>query len=283
MDSTRWNDFAFRDGDIVIATWAKSGTTWMQQIISQLIFQGAEDIPSMDLAPWLDMRILPLDDVVAGLEAQEHRRFIKTHLPADALRMSPKAKYLYIARDGRDVAWSWYNHLMSMTPGFFDLINDSPGRPGPPILRPTTEIREFFHEWLDTEAMPMAPYWPHIQSWWDIRNRPNVQLVHFNNLKADMPGQIRRIAEFLEIGIDEERWPDIIEHCTFEYMKSNGDKLSARMNDLFEGGLHAKFIHKGTNGRWRDTLDADDIRKYESIAENRLSADCARWLATGIE
>lgn len=51
MDSTRWDGFRFRDGDIVIGTWGKSGTTWMQQIVSQLLFQGADDMPALDLAP----------------------------------------------------------------------------------------------------------------------------------------------------------------------------------------------------------------------------------------
>ncbi len=116
MDSTRWDGFNFRDDDIVIDTWAKSGTTWTQQIVSQLIFNGEEDLPAMDLAPWLDLRVIPFDETIADLEAQTHRRFIKSHLPADALDISPKAKYLFLARDGRDVIWSWYKHLLHMTP-----------------------------------------------------------------------------------------------------------------------------------------------------------------------
>ena len=67
MDSTRWNDFKFRDDDIVVATWAKTGTTWTQQIVSQLIFDGAEDIPTLDLAPWVDLRFLP-----RGADASPH-------------------------------------------------------------------------------------------------------------------------------------------------------------------------------------------------------------------
>ena len=281
MDSTRWDGFRFRDGDIVIATWAKSGTTWMQQIVSQLIFQGAEDLPAMDLAPWLDMRCLPLDEIMMGLEAQTHRRFIKTHLPADALLMSPLARYIYVARDGRDVAWSWFNHLMKMTDDFYDFINGTPGRVGPPITRPTTDVRTFFHEWLDKDGEPMGSYWAHIQSWWDIRDLENVLLVHFNDLKADMPAEIRRIADFLGIEIDEARWPPIVEHCTFEYMKAKGDKLSEPVNDFFQGGLKKSFIYKGTNGRWRDTLRTDDVQRYEETAASRLSPQCAHWLATG--
>ena len=65
------------------------------------------------LSPWLDLRAPPKEISWAELDAQKSRRFIKTHLPADALVMSPKAKYLYVARDGRDVVMSLFNHHSS--------------------------------------------------------------------------------------------------------------------------------------------------------------------------
>jgi aryl sulfotransferase len=105
VDSERWNGFKFRDGDIIIATWAKSGTTWMQQIVGQLIFAGAEGVAVAEGAsPWLDLRLFSVEEIYKALEAQTHRRFIKTHLPLDALVFSPQAKYIFVGRDGRDVA-----------------------------------------------------------------------------------------------------------------------------------------------------------------------------------
>ena len=107
-----------------------------------------------------------------------------------------------------------------------------------------------------------------------------MRLLHFNNPKADLPGEIRRIAAFLEIDIDESHWPAIVEHCTFAYMKKNADTLSAVFKDAFEGGL-TTFIYKGTNNRWRDTLSPDEIQKYENTAAANLTPECAHWLATG--
>jgi aryl sulfotransferase len=280
MDSTRWNDFKFRDGDIVIGTWSKSGTTWTQQIVSQLIFVGAEGIAVADIAPWLDMRVIPLEAFTSQLEAQTHRRSIKTHLPADALVFSPRAKYIYVGRDGRDVAWSFFNHLMRMGPELYEAFNNPPGLECQPIERPDGDVRQYFNGWLDGEGHSAETFWPHVQSWWDIRAAPNVLLVHFNNLKADMPGEIRRIADFLNIEIDEKHWPAILEHCSFDYMKKNADSLSETFKGLFEGGL-TNFIYKGTNGRWRDTLSADEIARYERAASATLTRECAHWLATG--
>ena len=136
MDSTIWDDFAFRDDDVVIATYAKSGTTWMQQIVGQLIFAGDPAVNVSELSPWLDLRVPPKPVKLAALEAQSHRRFVKTHLPVDALVLSPKAKYIFVARDGRDVVWSLYNHHARANGLWYEVLNDTPGRHGPPIEPP---------------------------------------------------------------------------------------------------------------------------------------------------
>src|SRR5262245_57831804 len=99
MDSTLWNNFAFRDDDVIIGTYAKSGTTWTQQIVGQLISGGDPELAMAELSPWWDMRVIP-PEVRDMIRAYPGRRVLKTHLPADALVFSPKAKYLYVARDG---------------------------------------------------------------------------------------------------------------------------------------------------------------------------------------
>ena len=116
MDSTRWNQFRFRDDDIVIGTWAKSGTTWMQQIVGLLVSGGTMTDLAFGTSPWLDLRVMPAAEMHEQLEAQTQRRYVKTHLPVDALVFSPKAKYLYVGRDVRDVIWSMYNHHLNFTP-----------------------------------------------------------------------------------------------------------------------------------------------------------------------
>ena len=126
FDSTVWNDFRFRDGDIIVATYGKSGTTWTQQIIGQLLFNGSEETHISEMSPWLDLRVPPKEVKLPLMEAQAHRRFLKTHLPVDALVFSPKAKYIYVGRDGRDMAWSLYNHHINAN----DVWNGAMNGPG---------------------------------------------------------------------------------------------------------------------------------------------------------
>jgi aryl sulfotransferase len=280
FDSTIWNDFVFRDDDIVVATYAKSGTTWTQQIIGQLIFEGDASVPVAEMSPWLDLRVPAKREKLAAVEAQTHRRFLKTHLPVDALCFSPQAKYLYIGRDGRDVVWSMYNHHANANDAWYAALNDTPGRIGPPIERPPGDVRRYWHDWLERDGHPFWPFWENIRSWWQIRDLPNVKLIHFANLKRDLPGQMRRIAAFLEIPIREEVWPAIVEHCSFEWMKQNANQ-SAPLGGAFWDGGGQTFIHKGVNGRWMDTLSERESQDYERRAEAELGGACARWLATG--
>ncbi len=277
FDSTIWNDFPFRSDDIVIATYAKSGTTWVQQIVAQLVFQGAEGLEVSAMSPWLDLRVPPKEVKLAALAAQQHRRFVKTHLPVDALVFSPKAKYLYVGRDGRDVVWSLYNHHVNANATWYDMLNNTPGLVGPPIGKPPADIRQYFHEWLDGDGYPFWSFWENVRSWWAIRDLPNVRLIHFSALKADLSGTIRAIAAFLGIQIDPSRLTAIVEHCSFDYMKKHAGKSVPLGGILWDGGAET-FINKGTNGRWRAVLTADDNARYEARATAELGEDCARWL-----
>ena len=280
FDSTMWNDINFRDDDIIISTYAKSGTTWMQQIISQLIFNGKEGLEVAEMSPWIDLRVPPKQVKIPAVEAQEHRRFIKTHLPVDALVFSPNAKYLYIGRDGRDVLWSLYNHHITANNIWYEALNDTPGLVGPKIGKPLDSIVDYYHEWLDKDGYPWWSMWENVNSWWEIKDLPNVMFVHFAKLKEDMPGMIRRIASFLDISIDESKWNDILKHCSFDYMKDNATKSVPLGGAFWDGGAKT-FIHKGTNGRWREVLTTEESEKYEKIATEKLPSECAHWLSTG--
>ena len=280
FDSTIWNDLTFRDDDIIIATYAKSGTTWMQQIVSQLIFGGEEGLPVAEMSPWLDLRVPPKAVKLPAVEAQTHRRFLKTHLPVDALVFSNKAKFLYIGRDGRDVIWSMYNHHAKANDMWYEALNNTPGLVGPPIGKPPASRVDYFRTWLEEDGEPFWPFWDNVRSWWEIRDLPNVKLLHFSDLKADLPGQIRGIADFLDISIASYAWSDIVEHCSFDYMKAHATASVPLGGAFWDGGAQT-FIHRGENGRWTDELPEAQSRAYEERAIAELGPECASWLKGG--
>jgi aryl sulfotransferase len=276
IDSRPWNDFTMRDDDIVITTWAKSGTTWMQQIVGQLIFSGEPDLYCEGRSPWIEFRLRDGDAMRAA--EQTHRRYLKSHLAIDALVYSPSAKYISLGRDIRDTYWSWHNHHMSLNEGVLAFISSLyPDQP--PATYPDPDTRTAFFNWLENDAHPNWSFWDYSQGWFDARHLPNLKLVHFADLLADLPGQIRQIAAFLEIEIDPRIWPDVLEHCSFDYMRRLAVAREGMRTIFREGG--ASFFHRGTNGRWRDVLSASDNARVNAIVAEHLTPDCARWLVTG--
>src|ERR1700745_1716292 len=106
-DNMRWDALELRAGDIVISSPAKCGMTWTQRLVSLLVFDGPDlPAPLSTVSPWLDQTLRPIEEVVARLEAQEHRRFIKTHTPLDGLVLDDRVTYIGVGRDPRDAAVS---------------------------------------------------------------------------------------------------------------------------------------------------------------------------------
>ena len=134
--------------------------------------------------------------------------------------------------------------------------------------------------WLERQGYPIWPFWENVRSWWQIRNLPNVLLVHFANLKKNMPSEIRSIATFLDIPVNESRWPAILEYCSFDWMKTNATKCVPLGGAFWDAGAQV-FINKGVNRRWIETLTDEESSRYESLADTELGAECAQWLATG--
>ena len=155
-DSARWERYRPRPGDVVIATAPKVGTTWMQQIVRLLIFQDPAPARLGGLSPWLDARFqMPIEIAITTLEGQTHRRFLKSHLPFDALPLYDEVRYIHVARDPRDAAMSFSNHYNSFTPealAKFDEIGESDETIGRPYPRAPTEARAFFLEWLGRDG-----------------------------------------------------------------------------------------------------------------------------------
>jgi aryl sulfotransferase len=287
-DSRQWEGYRPREGDVVIATAPKVGTTWTQQIVNLLIFQSTEPRPLGMLSPWIDCRFqMPVEVALQVIEAQPHRRFLKSHLPLDALPIYDEVKYIHTARDGRDACFSFLNHFNSFTPEAWaklDAVGLNDPTIGQPVPRTPRTGPEFFRRWVggaDSGSPMMSDMFFDIErSYWAERARPNLLLTHYNDLKADLGGEMRRIAEFLEIEVPQALWPDLIEAATFDGMKRDGDALLAGMEVAFDGG-HRSFLHKGTNDRWRTELTPEDVALYEAKVKAELPAGLKAWLEGG--
>lgn len=279
MDSRIWNRFRFRDDDVIIASWAKSGCTWLQQIVGQLLHDGDPALPTANLSYWVEMPLPSENFNLRQLEAQNTRRFMKTHLPVDALVYSPQAKYLFIARDARDVAFSLYNHVNNLNDGFHRIMAARRREHELPDFSPV-DFPTFFRRWLERDGYPFWPFWSNIQSWWNIRHLPNVLMLHFSELKQDGAGSIRRIADFLGVEADAALLERVAAHSSFAFMKQHADRVLAGNGLIFEENGKS-FFNKGANLQWADLLDASDLALHDAEATARLTPQCLAWLRSG--
>lgn len=291
LDSTRWQHYRPRPDDIVIATAYKSGTTWVQEIVRQLLFCGKEvpqvnDVALEEISLWLDARWAPLDAVISKLEGQRHRRFIKSHLPLDGLPFFPQVKYIVVGRDTRDVAMSLWNFYSEFTDALYDVLNNTPGRVGEPFP-PPSEIHTFWRNWMTRGWFPWEregyPFWGnlhHTQSWWAYRHLPNILFVHYNDLLTDLAGEIRRIATFLALPVAEEALPTMLQALTLAAMRDRAERLEPGKKFSLKNGA-TSFFFKGANGRWQDVLSAEELRLYDETVAQVLTPDCRAWLEQG--
>ena len=116
-DSRRWDDFKPRPGDIIVCTPAKSGTTWTQMLCALIVHQSVTfPRPLNTLTKWIDRPTEPIEEVLAGLERQPHRRLVKTHTPLDGLPYFEEVSYVFCGRDPRDVYLSQVDHMANLSP-----------------------------------------------------------------------------------------------------------------------------------------------------------------------
>lgn len=277
LDSTRWNAYAPRHDDIVIATPYKSGTTWMQLIVMHLIFGDLQVRPIWELSPWLERRWgEPVADLLTKLEAQAHRRFVKTHLPLDGVPYFEQVKYIVVGRDPRDVFMSLWNFYARFDDALYDVINS--GRTGQPFPRYPEDIHAFWQAWIsrgwfawEHEGYPFWSNMHHVQTWWQFKHLPNMLFVHFNDLLRTPADEIQRIAAFLEIPVTPDFCAHVAHMTTFKQVKDHAPDL----------GVPHGFFNKGTNGRWHAVLTDADLEVYHAAVVRELSPDCADWLEHG--
>jgi hypothetical protein len=293
-DSTRWEGFEFRDGDIVISTPPKCGTTWMQMICALLIFQTADlPRPLTELSPWVDIQTDTVENVFARLAAQNHRRFIKSHTPLDGLPHDPRVTYVTVGRDPRDVAVSDVHHGENMD---LDRLRevlvevaaaDVAAELGTVDAGPV-DLRDQFWEWVEADnpvtesggCLKKTLY--HLSTFWDRRDESNIALFHYADLQADLSGEMRRLAGLLGIETVEARWEELVAAATFEAMSSRAEELAPEVRIPGFWKDTRRFFNNGTTGQWLDLMDPGEQARYDSWVTKWARPDLASWAHVGV-
>lgn len=285
-DSTRWDDFEFRAGDIVISTPSKCGTTWTQMLCALLVF-GTPDLlaPLTAISPWLDMALRPLPEVTAQLAAQHHRRIIKTHTPLDGIPDRAEVTYIVVGRHPLDVGVSLHHHFGNLSPERIAAVRgDAP--PEQPAA-PPADVRETVMGWIEKDAPPTvtgaslrAMVW-HLEGAWRRRDDANVVLLHYSDLLRDLDGEFRRLAVRLGEHPPEGSWPALIKAASFQRMRERPEQFVPDERTGIFADPRA-FFRRGGNGQWEGVLAGSDVQVYQRrLRQSGADGDFIRWLHHG--
>ena len=292
-DSARWDGFTIRDGDIIISTPAKCGTTWTQRIIVALdLRHDRSSRANGHISPWLDMNTRPLADVVAELEAQTHRRFIKSHLSYRAVAPGrPSHLHHGRSRPARRRASRWTHHIANVDIGAFlteraaavgleDLAGMAPRRFSD---RRTSHRSTRFWRWMEADNE---------QEMGAERRRPS-----HGQFLGTARGSERRAAALRATcrSISSARWRTSPNGSGIDAVAgaTRGTRAGGVIrNDEGVGRAHraerrqgfwkstTDFFHKGTSGQWRDVVTEDEMRslhkRINALADTRLRALAAQ-------
>ena len=232
------------------------------------------------------------------LAAQRHRRFIKTHTPLDGLPSKPDVCYLVVARHPLDMAVSLYHQgdnidrerLRRLT-GAPEPSAPEPSAPEPSAPEPSSPaparppLHAWLMRWIDRDSDPRTELdslpgvlW-HLTDAWRRRREPHVRLVHYDDLLADLAGQMRGIAAWLGIDVPARRWPALVEAATFAAMRRRAPLLVPDTAGVLKD--HLSFFRQGRSGSGRDPLTAEEIGRYHRRAAALAPPDLLAWLHRG--
>ena len=264
----------------MISTRSKTGTTWVQMICALLIFQTAElPEPLGRLSPWLDHLITPREEIYARLDRQQHRRFVKTHTPLDGIPLDPRATYIVTARHPLDMAVSLYHQGNNIDRARLRQLTGQPEPSEPPPPRPP--LHDWLVSWIHEDTTPQQQMdslpgvmW-HLADAWARRDQPNLVLVHYQDLSADLDGEMRRLAGRLGISVPPQIWPSLVEAATFQYMRDNAVRLTGPPVIIKDAKV---FFRRGTSGAGREELRAAELADYRRRVTQLAPPDLLSWL-----
>ena len=261
MDEVK-DDFCLRVGDLFIASYPKSGTSWTRQIVKLILNNGEDDGKSLESIPWLSAigryGPHPRPDLATVAAAMPSPRAFFEHAPYDmmpgGLPSASPAKYIYVSRNPKDVMVSFYYHHLSGK-GRFDFSG-------------TWDI--FFNLFL-TGKVCFGSWFDHVLEWWKHKDDPNVLFLKYEDMKKDHPGAVRAIAEFMGCDLTPDVVDKIVKESTINRMKANPNTNFS----WFPATVYAlkeinPFVRKGIVGDWKNHFTAEQSALFDAVYQKKM-------------
>ena len=248
------NSFELCSDDVWVVSYPKSGTTWVQQVVKLLRSGGKDDGRKItDVIPFVDMvNKDPIFHYQVNLSELPFPRAFKSHFTYDLMPCGPPntkpCKYIYIARNPKDVAVSLFHFLSANK-----------------VLPPDQNWSDFLSAFL-TGGVGYGSWFDHVLGWWMHKDDPNVLFLKFEDMKTDLTTSIGTIAKFIGCTVSKERLEAIVQQSEFESMKSN-----PLVNYSWEPTHQANpFMRKGMVGDWKNKFTDDQSAQFDTVYAKKM-------------
>lgn len=259
--------FKARPDDLLICTYPKAGTTWVQEIVDMIQQNGdvvkCRRAPCYTRVPFIDLN--PPKPFPSGLEEAEAMpspRTIKSHLPVQLIPPSfweQNCKVIYVARNAKDIMVSYY-HFQKMNKG---------------LVEPGTWCEYF--DAFQNGKVPWGSWYDHVKGWWDAKDSRRILYIFYEDLKEDPRREILKVAQFMDLELSEELLEKIILHTTFQAMKENPMANFTTLPSFIFDHSVSPFMRKGIVGDWKNHFTVAQNEKFDQEYEKRMSGTSLRF------
>ncbi|KAM8933640.1 sulfotransferase 1 family member D1-like [Pelodytes ibericus] len=243
--------FQARPEDILIATYPKSGTTWVQEIVDLIMNNGDEEVcrraPIYERIPFIDlmhaMKLGPEE-----INEMPSPRVLKTHLPVQLVPDSfwnHNCKVIYVARNARDTVTSYYHFANILQ------IHPEPGT-----------FEQYLEKFMKGEV-GWGSWYDHVKGYWDWKAKHNILYLFFEDLKWKSLEEIRKVTKFLDKDLSEDVLKKIVHLSSFNQMKINPMANYSTFPKEILDQSQKSFMRKGIVGDWKNHFTVQQSEQFE--------------------
>ena len=242
--------------DVWIVTCTKAGTTWTQQIV-KLIRNGGEgdDKKISESVPWLEANSWYKNDITSLPKPRAFKSHFSYQLMPCGKPNTTPCKYVYVARNPKDVAVSLYFH--------YHRYHTIPGA--------SIEWNLFFCNFIYSN-IEFGDYFDHVLSWWAHKDDENVLFLKFEDMKKDLPTAVARIAKFIECDVTDEVLAIVAAKTSFNVMKNDDTaNYSWSSTNYAKDSSAPAFMRKGEVGDWKNYFTPEQSAEMDKICREKLN------------
>ncbi|XP_012889719.1 PREDICTED: sulfotransferase 1C2-like [Dipodomys ordii] len=261
-----WN-FQAKPDDLLIATYAKAGTTWTQEIVDMIQNDGdvqkCQRANTFDRHPFIEWTLPPpLNSGVEKANAMPSPRILRTHLSTQLLPPSfweNNCKFLYVARNAKDCMVSYYH---------FQKMNQGLPEPG------TWE--EYFETFINGKVV-WGSWFDHVKGWWEIKDRYQILFLFYEDIKRDPKHEIQKVIKFMGKNLDETVLNTIVQETAFEKMKENPMTNRSTVPKSMMDQSISPFMRKGMVGDWKNHFTVSQNERFDEIYKRKMEGTSIKF------